>query len=56
MSTTLSNIKCTGTGLIYRNPKPHVRSVHAYFPSVVPVANGELLATLVLGDAFEASN
>ena len=56
MSTTLSNIKCTGTGLIYRNPKTHVRSVHAYFPSVVPMANGELLATLVLGEAFESSN
>jgi len=44
------------TGLIYRNQKPHVHSVHAYFPSVVAMDNGELLATLVLGEAFEAVN
>ncbi len=44
------------TGLLYRNPKPHVHSVHAYFPSVVRMDNGELLATLVLGEAFEAAN
>ena len=44
------------TGLIYRNPKPHVHSVHAYFPSVVQMDNGELLATLVLGEAFEAAD
>jgi hypothetical protein len=56
MSIAASIIKCTGTGLIYRNPKPHVHSVHAYFPSVVPLANGELLATLVLGEAFESPN
>lgn len=28
------------TGLIYRNSKPHVRSIHAYFPSVVTMDNG----------------
>ncbi|MBI4552738.1 MAG: exo-alpha-sialidase, partial [Candidatus Latescibacteria bacterium] len=44
------------TGLLYRNPKPHIRSVHAYFPSVVVMKNGELLATLVIGEAFEAVN
>ncbi len=43
------------TGLLYRNPKPHVRSEHAYFPSVV--SDGpEWLATVVLGEAFEAQN
>jgi hypothetical protein len=45
-----------GTGLIYRNPKPHVKSIHAYFPSVVSLPNGEMLATLCLGEAFEATN
>ncbi len=44
------------TGIIYRNPKPHVKSIHAYFPSVVCLDNGEMLATLVLGEAFEAVN
>lgn len=54
MATTGAKIRCLGTGLIYRNPKPHVHSVHAYFPSVVSLANGELLCTLVLGEAFES--
>jgi hypothetical protein len=44
------------TGLIYRNPRPHLHSVHAYFPSVVSLPNGEMLATLSLGEAFEATN
>src|SRR5687768_9798517 len=52
----MAQIKCESTGLIYRNPKPHVRSVHAYFPSVVAMDNGELLAMVVLGEAFEAAN
>ena len=45
-----------GTGVIYQNPKPHVKSVHAYFPSVVALPNGEMLASYVLGEAFEATN
>ncbi len=44
------------TGLIYRNPHPHVRSIHAYFPSVAVMANGDMLATVVLGEAFESVN
>ncbi|HOD48736.1 MAG TPA: sialidase family protein [Candidatus Hydrogenedentes bacterium] len=44
------------TGLIFRNPIPHVHSVHAYFPSVVSMDNGEMLATAVLGEAFESPN
>jgi len=49
-------MKIIKTGLVFRNPKPHVRSVHAYFPSVAVMANGEMLATIVLGEAFEAAN
>jgi len=52
----VKTIKIRGTGLIYRNPKPHVRSVHAYFPSVIIMKNGEMLASFVLGEAFEAVN
>jgi len=52
----MQSIKITKSGLIYRNPKPHVRSVHAYFPSVVVMANGEMLASVVLAEAFEAAN
>ena len=52
----MSQIAVLGTGLIYRNPKPHVRAVHSYFPSVVQLANGELLCSLVLGEAFESTD
>lgn len=44
------------TGVLYRNSKPHVKSVHAYFPSVVALPNGEMLAVYSLGEAFEAAN
>lgn len=44
------------TGLIYRNAKPHVVSRHAYFPSLVALAGGDLVALYVLGQAFEATD
>lgn len=52
----MAGIECTGQGLIYRNPIPHVHSVHAYFPSLALLGDGEVLASLVLGEAFEAPN
>lgn len=48
--------KYVSTGVIYRNPGPHVSSKHAYFPSVVLMDNGEMLASFVIGEAFEAVN
>src|SRR5687768_3540798 len=60
MQTSISEAPATvlklGTGLIYRNPKPHVRSQHAYFPSVAALPNGEMVATIALAEAFEATN
>lgn len=44
------------TGLVYRNPIAHVHSVHAYFPSVANLGDGELLCSLTLGEAFESPN
>jgi hypothetical protein len=44
------------SGIVYRNLLPHVMSKHAYFPSVVYLNNGEILTSLVLGEAFEAVN
>ncbi len=52
----MGSIRIAGSGLVYRNPKPHVHSVHAYFPSVVLMANGELLASVALAEAFEATD
>lgn len=51
----MNEFSCT-TGLIYRNPIPHVFSKHAYFPWVIQLKNGELLSSLVIGEAFEAAN
>jgi hypothetical protein len=44
------------TGIIYRNPKPHVFSRQAYFPSVVMTAHGDMLASFAIGEAFEAAD
>ncbi len=42
------------TGVLYRNPQPHLKSRHAFFPSVAQLRDGELVATYMLGEAFEA--
>jgi hypothetical protein len=52
----MNSLTVLQTGVLYRNAKPHVRSIHAYFPSVAALPGGELLATVVLGEAFEAVN
>ncbi|MCC6695528.1 MAG: exo-alpha-sialidase [Candidatus Hydrogenedentes bacterium] len=52
----MQKIAIEETGILYRNPIPHVRSVQAYFPSLVSLAGGELIATIALGEAFEAVN
>lgn len=44
------------TGIIYRNPAPHIVSRHAYFPSVVTSESGEMLVSFAIGEAFEAVN
>ncbi len=52
----MSAIEILDTGLIYRNPQPHVRTVHAIFPSVVCTDAGDMVATFALAEAFEAVN
>lgn len=42
------------TGLVYRNPKPHLRAVHAWHPSIVRLDSGELLCAFDLGQAVES--
>ncbi len=51
-----NRINKLATGWLYRNPQPHVRSVHAYFPSIAALPDGQMLAAAVLGEAFEAVN
>ncbi|HZQ21629.1 MAG TPA: sialidase family protein [Terriglobales bacterium] len=42
--------------VLYENPKPHVRSRHGFFPGLVSLPNGELLALVVIGQAFESAD
>lgn len=44
------------SGLIYRNPKPHLYARHAAFPSLVLLPSGELLATFSIGCGFESAD
>ena len=47
-------MECRATGLVYRNPRPHLRAVHAWHPSVVCLDSGELVATFDLGQVAES--
>lgn len=42
------------TGIVYRNPKPHLVSRHAYFPSLARLPNGDIFAAFDFGTAFES--
>src|SRR5690606_207063 len=42
------------TGIVYRNPKPYLRAVHAWHPSLVALGTDELLAAFDLGQAVES--
>lgn len=52
----MTKIQCIKSGVIYRNPIPHVKSVHAYFPSVVQLPDGQMVASMSLGQAFESAD
>jgi len=47
-------INILDSGLIYRNPVPHLRSVHAYFPSLAAISEKEIVCSMVVGAAFES--
>ena len=47
-------IICRSTGLVYRNPHPNLRAVHAWHPSIVRFDDGELVASFDLGQAVES--
>lgn len=42
------------TGLLYRNPVPHLFARHAYYPSVVRLPDGAMLASFVIASAMES--
>jgi len=55
-STPLTGYPSARHQILFRNPKPHVRSIQAYFPSVIAFDSQHLGATVVLGEAFESPN
>ncbi|MBI4028123.1 MAG: exo-alpha-sialidase [Verrucomicrobia bacterium] len=59
----MNMIEYVESHILYENPRPHVRSRHGYFPGVVQLPSpaeggpaGELLALLVIGEAFESAD
>ena len=44
-------IEIRETGIVYRNPRPELRSRHAWHPTVVRFADGELLVTFDIAEA-----
>src|SRR3712207_1540904 len=42
------------TGVVYRNPNPHLRSIVAYHPSLTVLRENDLLATFDLGETVVA--
>ncbi len=47
-------ITCKATGLVYRNPKPHLRAQHTWHPSIVRLDSGELVASFDIGQGVES--
>jgi sialidase-1 len=47
-------IHCKNTGLVYTNPTPHLKAVHAWHPSIAYLGAGELLCAFDLGQAPES--
>ena len=42
------------TGIVYRNPKPYLRSIVAYQPSLMVLSEIEILSTFDVGEAVES--
>lgn len=47
-------IRCNATGLVFRNPRPHLCSLHAWHPSMVVISDKELLCAFDIGQAVES--
>jgi sialidase-1 len=52
----MKEIRIVGSGLVWRNPKPHVRSRHAYFPSLAHLGGRRMACSMAIGQAFEAAD
>ena len=48
------SITTEATGLIYRNPRPSLRAIHAWHPTVTLLESGDMLAAFDLGQGCES--
>lgn len=42
------------TGIVYRNPKPYLRAIHAWHPSIARLDSGDIVCAFDLGQAVES--
>lgn len=47
-------IKCSASGLVYTNPQPYLKAIHAWHPSIVQLGGDRLLCAFDLGQAAES--
>lgn len=47
-------IQCCATGVVYRNPEPHMRAIHTWHPSIARLDDGEFVAAFDLGQGAES--
>ena len=47
-------ITCAATGLVYRNPKPYLKSRQAFHPTLVRLGDDELLCSYDVGEGVES--
>jgi hypothetical protein len=52
----VASIQVVESDVVYRNPKPYLRSIQARHPSLAVFGDGEMLAAFDLGEADEALN
>ncbi len=52
----MATIEVTDRHVVYDNPHPQNRARHAYFPGLVKLPSGDLLAMFILGEALDAAN
>src|SRR5438046_2263355 len=49
-----ASIAVAQTGLVYRNPRPHLRAIHAMHPTVARLTNGEMVCAFDAGQGPES--
>lgn len=53
-SPSRAAIEILDTGLVYRNPKPHLRAIHAMHPTVARLDNGDMACAFDAGQGPES--